>query len=456
MVNLADVRGRRSFAHIQSGIGSLDEMVALTTNGIVDFQTVPGTSAAEAIVAVYIQKHLEHSKTSHVVVIDCLRAFPMKLVSDHTQYEVDQWVDRIHWYHDVGFARLEWLFGELSSSNARSDVLIVVNSFHEACNLYRNLLVLRTKETLLQFQIDRNDTLIRGLDRFKEEGVIPKLAQLPQGSELLKVSPASKFDTHLIHLLSCISLVAYSKNLLVILNGTMDVGWRTIDTAEPLMLPNVSSSSTQPPSSQLFLRSDRLQLAGLSPSARLSFVSSFLKTPAVNAYISKRVLFYKDWYHRTVHFSKRFEVGPTSQLQLDPHQLRAVYGAAVFVQNISGSKQIGSANFDFKNSFYRKFDTNISDYSKWTFLDLNSYKPLEEPSWLSDSEDDEQEYRQDNQSAAFTLLNIPPSSPSNTGADLTIDTTVENTNISMNILPAAAEVADDSQLIGDSEEEGLL
>ncbi|KAG7192029.1 uncharacterized protein KQ657_002384 [Scheffersomyces spartinae] len=444
MVNLATVKGRRSFAHVQSDIPSLDHMVGLTTNGIVDVQSVPGTTnGSEAVIAVYIHKHLLHSPNSHVVVIDCLHPFAMNLVRQHSQFETDNWSDRIHWYHEIKFVQLEWLFGELlANPSARSDILVVVNSFHEACTLYRNLLVLRSKETLLQFQSSRNETLIRGLDRFKEEGAIPKVSLLPAGSELLKVSPASKFDSHLIHLLSNMSLVAYSKNLLVILHGTMDVGWRSFEPVETITQTMVSTQprpsstqsrvSTQPtPSSTQPVSSSSQQVFAGTPSARLTFVSSFLKTPAVNAYISKRLLFYKDWYHRTVHFTKRFQVDSSSHLQLDPQQLHSVYGVAVFNQNVSGSKHIGYVNFDFDSPFYRKFGSKSSvSESNWSFIDLNDYQcPMANPIW-SDSDNDDHD-----DGTTTTAMRIPPSSP-------TLETTVER--------------GDDSQLIGDSEEEELL
>ncbi|CUM67234.1 uncharacterized protein PRCAT00004927001 [Priceomyces carsonii] len=369
MVSLHEIMLQKSaFLHMSTSIPSLDALLtANKSNGICDFQSVPGCNAAYSVVSTIMISHLKNG--GRVVVVDCWSLFPLQLLEEDADYD-ESWDSKIITYSTDTFAKLLALLisDKLSLENGRT--MVVINQFHELVELYRLELNSAYKEMLLKIQISQNATVLNQKERIRTEGPgsAPPLLELPPQSDLRRVSPGKKFQSHLSALINMISNLAYKNGLMCILMGTLTTKYEKYSMKPRYQSQSSSqSSSISPPSSSSLSSLNQVPSKGrvvLTPYLSSGSIPAFSSDCIIDSFLSFRLVFYRDWYHNSPDFeAKRDQQGMT--LPLDQSLLKAVFVVDLFNPQAS-LKAVSKVYFDYdsndtKNKFIDLSTSNLQE-----------------------------------------------------------------------------------------------
>lgn len=343
MVSLFDIcLEKPKWSHISTGVASIDAMIDLTGSGaIIDFQSTPIHNAMFATVCNMIVTQLEYSEDSHVIVLETFNPFPWGLYAKHPRYNKN-WDARIKKFQVSTFAQiLAFFICNPMKALSRSSLVIIVN-FHEVMEFYRHQLNATFEEALLKLEIEKNEDLLNTL---KRDGRIdtPGNGQ-NQDIPLFKESPLVKYQEHVDEMFKHLNGFLREYSLIILLLGCMDVKSR-VQFRNP---ESANDSQTANNSSKLIRDSSTRTRSGsrylFTPVTYDKRVNSF--TTALNdSKILQRILFFKDFYRNSHHYSQG-----TQAFDTDGERIVAV--AKPDKENASGNIMEPSF-FDFAEKFYQ-------------------------------------------------------------------------------------------------------
>lgn len=296
MVSLFEMSLQRpAWSHLSSGIPTLDQMLRIETDAVLDFQSVPANLALSALMCNLVASHLAKSGL-RVVIIETLDTFPWDLLRQHPQY-CPEWLDRIE-RHDLSSFAQVYAFFTLMPLEQFASALLVVTSFHELVEWYRLQVSASYEETLLKHEIDNNRIILDNRAKVAEEGLaLVTLTQLPPQSSLVKENPIVKAQNHINALFKRMGHFAYKNSAVVILQGQLEPKYKPWPKRNA---PEEDSSQAPQPSFPQ-RNPGRLVLTPVTFGAH----NSDLHSPSFcDTQISARLVFYNDWYHKSPHFSR--------------------------------------------------------------------------------------------------------------------------------------------------------
>lgn len=374
MVSLFDMMLQKpTFKHLSTSIPSLDSLLMKNIrNGIYDFESVPNCTGVSFVVGSLIVSHLSHSSENRAIIIDTLHPFPWHSIVKNEKFQ-DEWLDnKLISYTADTFAKLFALLMSDKLDGPKESTIVVINNFHELLELYKLELSAAYEEALLKFQVLTNSILINSREKSKAEGYQPRLPEIPAQSALLRENPALKYQSHASTLTNMISQYTYKNSLICILIGYLSSKYQTY-RPKPFLTngsgydsPIPSSASSSTPLSQarpsLSYGGGRLVLSASlggnytptnSASASSSRKTSSSTNSSLDSFITSRLIFYKDWYHKTPHF-KENHTSQQDEMQktlINSSQLKMVFAVKTVNLHQMGSEN-GPVYFDYDNGYY--------------------------------------------------------------------------------------------------------
>lgn len=368
------------FAHISTELPSLDAIVfEHGVKGVYDFQTVPNCQIINDILGNIILSHLGRGPGRQVVIINLFNDFPIHQISSNSRF-LQIWLDQITVYTINSISQLIVLLQKLKGE-IQLGTVVLMNDLHLLLDHYRLELSNSYQLALLRNHYQNNETVRLEKDRYELEGVKPNTLPIPQNSSLLKENPRIKYSRHLNFLFNLISQVCYANNLLVFITGNLDISFKPYEsrpssgstqgsTATSQMSQMGSSSnpgssgqesskgSTSRKQGRLVLQYSNTSTYDVGPNAKL-------QTNILDSIITKRVMFYKDWYHRSPHYTTKSQ----------GKALRQVYCAQV--ESVNGPPVF----FDYKDKdFYKSEGDGLIDLSPPTIEnDISNAGVMEYP-----------------------------------------------------------------------------
>ncbi|OBA21424.1 hypothetical protein METBIDRAFT_56149, partial [Metschnikowia bicuspidata var. bicuspidata NRRL YB-4993] len=295
MVSLFDISTQKPFwSHLSTGVPTLDLMLRLQSDALLDLQSVPANSAFSAVLCSLVASHLLLSPELKVVVLETLNAFPWLILEQHPSFDA-AWVDqgRLVSYHVPTFAQLYAFFAFMPLQEVEpGSVLVAVTNFHETIEFYRLQISATHEELLLKHQIDKNRCFLEHMPKAMEEGL--DAIALPQVPLIARENPYTKAQNHLNGLILMMSDFAFKFSAVVLLAGHL----------EPKFLPISQIPISQGPTSQntSFHSKDSsrqvLQPVTLGP-------SSSEKPNLAESKITARWVFYNDWFDKSPYFARQ-------------------------------------------------------------------------------------------------------------------------------------------------------
>lgn len=299
---------------LTTSIPTLDDIQlnSLVVRGrVFDLQSSPSCHGMYIVITSLIISNLAHGK--QVVLIDTLNKFPFHLLKSHPHFKLEFKSNIRHYTCDT-FAKL---YSVISKANFDRNSLIVINEFRSLLELYKLELSMSYEETILKNHVENNATLINN----KLKGVKDSISKIPTSSDLLKVSPVSKYESHVNLLFRNLNNICTSSNASVYLLGYLETKYR------PYKIPNNTDAS------QLSYREKGRVV--LSPSvAHKSCTTKFL--------------FYLDWYHKTPHFFRNYPIDNTRQITINQAMLKLINVVKVEAK----SESFSPIYFDIDDEFY--------------------------------------------------------------------------------------------------------
>ncbi|KAI5959343.1 hypothetical protein KGF57_002119 [Candida theae] len=300
---------------LSTSISTLDDILLKTSfvdTPIFDLQSTPSCRGMYIVMTSLIVSHLSQNKP--VIIIDTLNKFPFHLLKNHTKFNADFKNNITHYVCDT-FAKLYSLIS--TKSNFGTDSLIVINEFHSLLELYKLEMSASYEETILKNFIENNSTLINN----KASGAKDTFTKIPSASDLLKVSPISKYEAHVKLLFRNLHNICTDSNSMIYLLGYMETKYRPYK-----LLNNVDAS----------------QLA-YSEKGRV-----ILSPISTHKSCTTRLLFYLDWYHKTPHFFRNFPIDDTRQITINQAMLKLINVVKVEAK----SESFSPIYFDVDDEFY--------------------------------------------------------------------------------------------------------
>lgn len=305
MVSLFDMCLQRPlWAHLSTGIPTLDQMVEFQLDGVFDFQSVPANAGVTAMTCNLMVSHLRESKQLTLFVVETLNGFHWDLLRQHPQYDRN-WEnsDQIQIFSATSVVELFWFFAFGPAQHVGASTMLFITNFHEIVELYRLDIAAAHEEALLRHQIDKNRELLKNFDRIAEEGIeLVSLPQLPPNSGLLKENPYIKAQNHVDELFKEMAEFTYKNSAIVVLLGHLDAVYKPYGKRQ-LVLPTPSSSfvgSQQNSLSQPVTREqNRLVLAPVTFSKPPSGKQALSDVGLNESRITARLIFYDDWYYKS-------------------------------------------------------------------------------------------------------------------------------------------------------------
>lgn len=299
MVSLFDMCLQKPiWAHLSTGIQTLDQMVEFQLDGIFDFQAVPSNHGVMAVACHLIVLHLSESEKNTVFVVETLNPFPWDAFRLHPNFDLS-WEDSDQIQIFTCYSVVE-LFSFLEFGPGKqvdASVLLFMLNFHEIVELYRLDVAAAYEEALLRHQIDKNRVLLKNIDRIKEEGIeLVSLPELPPNSGLLKENPYVKAQNHIDELFKSIAEFTYKNLAMVVLMGYMDAVYKPLRRSAVSQTPN--SSFTQPNLSLSQIPREERGLVFEPMTFGLSGKPESLNESRITA----RLVFYDDWYYKCPKF----------------------------------------------------------------------------------------------------------------------------------------------------------
>lgn len=400
MVSLFDMCLQRpTWAHLSTGITTLDQMVDVLSDGLFDFQTVPANPGMPAVMCNLMVSHLRKSELLTVVVIESLNPFQWDLLKQHPQYD-PQWDQRnqIKVYTLLSVVEFFWFFtfGPARSLGVESTMLFILN-FHEIVDLYKLHISAAYEEALLRHQIDKNRVLLANLDKIELEGIeLVSLPQLPPQSDLLRQSPYIKAQNHIDELFKEMAEFTYKQSAVVVLVGSLDPKYRPVKRNIVSPSPNSSFAGTQNsfPLSQASGREKNeliLDPVTFSPPTRNG-------EPGLNeSRITARLVFYNDWYHKSPLFLSKGR---------SPTEAERFHVLVVKVTSLNGAGNINDPVFFNLGAHHRVDDELDLDLDAW-LVDLQTQESGDLSALIQNSINSTQPAPR----AVSTQINVIPSSP---------------------------------------------
>lgn len=367
---------QRHFSHLSTGIPSLDKVLLSPQSRILDFQSGPGCFAAYTVSVSLLISHLVANESNTVIVIDTLNPFPWNLITNHPQFQ-PKWLDEnIISYTVNTFAKLFALFtyNILPKDKAGGSTMLLINDYHEMVELYKFELSAVYEETILKHHIERNAIIISNQEQFELVGTKTALPELPANSDLLRVSPVAKFESHVYSLLILISSFVINNNLFCILLGHLDTKY---ETYWPKSTQSNSSQSTSSGSFGKVVLTDALGGKYEPPKSTSTNISGKVmkSKSSLDSFVTSRLVFFKDWYHKSPHFKKNFPpITPSSRVALNNSNLRMVFVVQVKHLQQMVSTRYPPIYFDHDNEYYHLDDSDVQlskNPSQFLFIDLS-------------------------------------------------------------------------------------
>lgn len=319
MVSLFDMWLQRpTWAHLSTGIPTVDQMLHLQSDGFFDFQSVPANAGVTAMVCNLMVTHLAESENHKVLVLETLNPFQWDLLRQHPRYDA-KWDGQISICSLLSVAEIFWFFtlGPGVSMDC-SSTLVFITNFHEIVELYSLHVAQAYEEALLKHQIDCNREILANMDRAKEEGLdLIALPQLPALSDLLRVNPYVKAQKHIDELFKELAEFTYKHSAVVVLLGHLDAKFKPYGNPRTLsMSPNASFTGSQPSNTMS-------QAGGREPSRLMLTPVTFGKRSSGNRAageaglnehrITARLVFYNDWYHKSPYIRSKDTIPDDSE-----------------------------------------------------------------------------------------------------------------------------------------------
>ena len=305
MVSLFDIIATQQlgFSHVLTRVGDDTQF----SPAVYDFQTTPTNIAGYAALTNIIILHLSHLTQHRVVVIDCLDRFPFDLVTRHPQFRARWEADGllIH-YTCRRFAQLYQLMAQWSHRQC----VVIVNHFHELVDDYRLELRAGFVQEMLAYKLEKAHQAVANV-----AAGVPcdeNMPVLPAGSDLVRELAVSKFDSHVLLLLTTMSQLCTSHTAKVCLMGCLNTRFRQL---EPWPVPMTSSQAPRDPR-DLSRAPSRMML---------------VPNEICNDYIAQRFVFYRDWLQKTPRFAEE----GVYKSRISHTELALVYGLRVESKNTS-------------------------------------------------------------------------------------------------------------------------
>lgn len=286
--------------HLDTGIITLNHMLDIRMDAIIDIQSVPSNPALWAMLCNLICSHLSKPGTK-VILIETINGFEWDWLKRHPQFE-EAWLDqkRICIYHLNSFVKL-FSFYSMNSQVGYSPgmTLTLITNFHEIVELYRLQLCACHEESLVKHQIDKNRVLMANREKGLEEGLdLIQLPKLPKASALLRDSPFSRFKSHYNSLMLLINNFAHQNSSVVFLQGYMEPKYKAYSQRKP----NAPSSDamTQDTSSNTFI--EKQYAASRLVLTPVTFEKESDTNYKGGSKLSSRIILYNDWYYKSPHF----------------------------------------------------------------------------------------------------------------------------------------------------------
>ncbi|GEQ71373.1 hypothetical protein JCM33374_g5056 [Metschnikowia sp. JCM 33374] len=305
MVSVFDITKQNPlWGHISTGVLSLDHLLALQREAVLDMQSVPANFAFTAVICSLIVSHLSASSASVVVIVETLNPFSWSCLQAHPSFDVT-WIDseRILLYSVHSFAQLYAFFTFMPL--ARRDpgrILMVVTNFHELMELYRLQADVTHKQILLKHQIDKNNVFLENFAQVSEEGF--QSVECPPEPVCSRDNPSKKVQHQIDEILSMISGFTLKNSAVVVLMGHLDVQSRSSGRVEECAHPSLAKHNIFQTAPVPFHTEDtRLVLV---PAMLNPFTSD---TPSLaDSKVTARVVFYNDWFFKSPLFQRENRV----------------------------------------------------------------------------------------------------------------------------------------------------
>lgn len=307
--------------HLTTSIPTLDEILfksSFVETNIFDLQSAPSCQGMYIVVASLIISSLIQDKP--VVLIDTLNKFPIHLIKSHPQFKPRFKSNITHYVCDT-FAKLYSVIS--TKSNFVKDSVIVINEFHSLLELYKLEISMSYEEIILKNYVENNSTLISN----KRNGTRDKFTKVPDSSDLLKISPISKFESHVNLLFRNLNTIGTDS--LIFLLGYLETKYRPYKTANNIDVSQLSYSEKG--------------RVVLSPSV-------------THKSCTTKLLFYLDWYHKTPHFFRNYPIDNTRQITINQAMLKLINVVKVEAK----SESFSPIYFDIDDEFYYDDETEFT------------------------------------------------------------------------------------------------
>ncbi|KAI5959408.1 uncharacterized protein KGF55_005385 [Candida pseudojiufengensis] len=334
------IEKQRIYNDISTGVDSLDKLLRQSLpfkNTIYDFQSSPNCDGMFIVTASIIISHLKRGRKVIIIDTGWNKFSSFHYLKYHSKYE-DTFKSQITYYRIDTFAKLYYKISQIKDP----DVLIILNGFQQSIEFYKLELSLtyeeyRNKHRLEQYLTLRNNKL---------NNLNEAIPQISSSSQLFNVSPTTKFESHLNSFIAKLTQLCINLNGMVIMCGFLDTKFRQFKTI---------SSQENIPSSQLSAQGKNRVV--LSPRI-------FHKS------IDSRLIFFKDWYHKTPHFLNNQPIDDKRSITINQSILRFVNAVKVEVRD----KLFAPVYFDVDEEFYHEDEEDKEELVFDDIIDLSDLK----------------------------------------------------------------------------------
>ncbi|CAH6722805.1 hypothetical protein CLIB1444_11S01508 [[Candida] jaroonii] len=316
MTSLRDIKHRPRFDHLNSSIPSVDDkhFGQHFISGIYDFQTVPNNVSVYLILSNFVIKHLENTTyPGNVVIVSLSGNFPLDHILENKKFQ-QNWIDngQLKYLKVDTVTNLIILLNNYMKSEVDNQTLFIFDNFHNLLDFYKLELSQIYQESMLRNHIFNLDTIEAQAERQEIEGLKPDIVEIPENSHLIRESPLTKFNNHVRFIMNLMTNVCFKYNSIAFITGKLDSRFEAFK-------PRISMDSSNIESSQRSGRS--FDSSQITPEPRkpnkgrmvLKSSNSNLDKPMgsqmslenpLNSFITERAIFFKDWYHKTLHCQK--------------------------------------------------------------------------------------------------------------------------------------------------------
>ncbi|KAI5955355.1 hypothetical protein KGF54_001916 [Candida jiufengensis] len=307
-------------------------------NDIYDFQSTPNCDGMYIFTTSIIISHLKRG--NKVIIMDCAWIkYQFSHIKDHPEFKTE-FKGQITYYQIDTFGKLYYKISQLQDTNT----LIILNGFHQLIDLYKLELSLTYEEFRSKHRLEQYSTLSNN----KENNTNDPIPQISSTSQLFKVSPTTKYDSHLNSLISNLNKLCIKNNSMVFLLGVLETKFRQFRSVSSQENNNSSQSST--PNKNRVVLSSRF----------------------VHKSVDSRLIFYKDWYHKSTHFLNNHPIEDKRSITINQAILRFVNAVRLEIGDI----HYEPLYFDIDDEFFHD-DDEEKEVAKYEIIDLSESKNLQ-------------------------------------------------------------------------------